>query len=285
MSWQVAAAAAAALALGGGLLRLRPLRRVPVAGPAATEAAIVLALFALWQLAGTLAVMRTTGALARAWSIWHAERTLHLPSEVTLQHAILGHRLLVEAANAYYIYGHFMPLIGFLAWTFLRHRHAYAEVRAVIVFVTGASLLIQLVPVAPPRMLPEAGFVDTGLLLHQSVYGPINTGMADQLSAMPSVHVAWAVIIAVVVFRLSPSRWRWLAVAHGVLMSLVVVVTANHFWADGLAAAALVGLAGLGILAVRRLRGSPARVVGHEERVGPAAHPQLPSPVGATDGL
>ena len=38
----------------------------------------------------------------------------------------------------------------------------------------------------------------------------------DQLSAMPSVHVAWAVLVALGVILFSTSRWRWLILAHPV---------------------------------------------------------------------
>lgn len=283
MSWRFAAVLAAAFAAAGLVLRLPALRRVrrlPPAGAVATESALVVALFALWQLAGSLAVMGTTGALARAWDIWHAERLLHLPSEVALQRLVLPYRLLLEVANGYYIYGHFMPLIAFLAWTFLRHRGSYPQVRAAVVIVTGASLLIQLVPVAPPRMLPQAGFVDTGLLFHQSVYGPATGGLADQYSAMPSVHIAWATLIAVWVWRLAPGRWRWLGIAHAGLMTLVVVVTANHFWADCLVAAALVAVA-LALVAGARRAWWSVRLRG---AVAGAASSELPDPVAAVDG-
>ena len=61
----------------------------------------------------------------------------------------------------------------------------------------------------------------------------------DQLSAMPSVHVAWAVLVGWYAWRLARSRWRWLAVAHAVATVFVVVCTANHWWLDGIVAAAV----------------------------------------------
>jgi hypothetical protein len=86
--------------------------------------------------------------------------------------------------------------------------------------------------VAPPRMLP--GFVDTAMLYNQSVY---SHGFAvDQLSAMPSVHVCWAVVVGYYTVKISPSRWRWIAAVHTVLTVFVVVATANHWWADGIVA-------------------------------------------------
>ena len=58
--------------------------------------------------------------------------------------------------------------------------------------------------------------------------------MADQLSAMPSVHVGWALIVGLGVVHISRSRWRWLALLHPLVTVLVVVVTANHYWMDGI---------------------------------------------------
>jgi hypothetical protein len=71
---------------------------------------------------------------------------------------------------------------------------------------------------------------------------------------MPSVHVGWALIVALAVITVSRSRWRWLALVYPALTLLVVVVTANHFWLDGVAAAALVGLAVLVERMVTRAR-------------------------------
>jgi drug/metabolite transporter (DMT)-like permease len=126
-------------------------------------------------------------------------------------------------------------MLGFLIWLFVRHRDQYRPVRQVMAWTTLGCLLVQLVPVAPPRMLH--GFVDTGRLFNQSVYShglPI-----DQLSAMPSVHVAWAVLIGWYVWRVSPSRWHWIGAVHAVLTVFVVVSTANHWWLDGIVAVAI----------------------------------------------
>jgi hypothetical protein len=49
------------------------------------------------------------------------------------------------------------------------------------------------------------------------------------------VLVAWAVL------RLGRGPARWLGVAHAVVTVLVVVATANHFWADGIVAVAVLG--------------------------------------------
>src|ERR1022692_2200773 len=218
------------------------------------EAGIVVGLFALWQFAGRYAPRVQGGALARARWIWHAERVARLPSEAAVQRFFLPHPLIVQAFDLYYGSLHFVGLIALLVWLFLRHRDRYPEVRAILVMLTGACLLIQLIPVAPPRMLPLAGMVDTGVLYGQSVYGQVAGFNPAEVSAMPSVHVAWALLVGVTVVRVSTSRWRWLALAYPAATTLAVVVTANHFWADGIVAGALLALAMLAYRAGRAAR-------------------------------
>jgi hypothetical protein len=116
-------------------------------------------------------------------------------------------------------------------------------VRTTIVLLTASCLLVQLVPVAPPRLLPNFGFVDTAEQYGQSVYTALKAVGPDQLSAMPSVHVGWAVLVGGAVVWLGTSRWRWLALLHPALTIFVVAATANHFWLDGIVAVALLVLA------------------------------------------
>ena len=213
--------------------------RLVAAGRFGGEAALLFGLFALWQFAGSFSVLPSSGGLPRGRWLWHAERVLHLPGEAAAQRLILPHPLVVEAFNLYYAVLHFPVLIGCLIWLFAWHRGHYRQVRTTVVLFTGVSLLIQFIPVAPPRMLTGTGLVDTAAVYGQSVYGSLGID-ADQFSAMPSVHVGWALIVAVAVITASRSQWRWLAVLYPAVTTLVVVATANHFWLDGIAAAVLV---------------------------------------------
>ena len=233
-------------------------RRAVVACVFAHELALVLGLYALWRIAGRLSVMKVDHALDRGRTIWHLEQSLHLPSELALQQVALAHPLVVQAANLYYAVAHVPALIAMLLWAFIWHREPYARVRNVLALLTGVCLLVQLLPVAPPRLVPDLGFVDTAHFYGQSVYGAVGTGVSDQLSAMPSLHVGWAVLVAAAVVLLGTSPWRWLVVAHPVMTLLAVAVTANHWWLDGVAAGAiLVASVALDAL-VHRSRGAPA---------------------------
>lgn len=236
-TWQEAAVIAGALAVGWGMLRWRG--RFPRTQPFLRESALIIGLYALWQFAGSLSGNGTYAAIGRGQSIWNVERSAHLLSEHTVQDWILPYPLVVQAANLYYDTMHFTMMIVFLLWLFIRHREAYPRWRTTLALLTASCLLIQLVPVAPPRMLPDLDMVDTAVKYGQSVYGTVAGFRADQLSAMPSVHVGWAVLIAVCTYRVSTSRWRYVGIAHAVLTILVVVATGNHYWGDGIVAAAL----------------------------------------------
>jgi len=240
LSWNAAAVLSLCLAALGLWMPSKDRRWLAGTKAVAREASVVVGLYAVWQLAGMLSLMKVTGAMQRGRWIWDVERTLHLPSEVSIQHAALPYSLLVQACNGYYAIVHGPALIACLVWLFARHRDHYPRTRNSIALVTGACLAIQLVPVAPPRLLDGLGFVDTGLAYHQSVYTAVGRGLADQLSAMPSVHVAWAVLIAMAVLGASSSRWRWAVLLHPAVTAMVVVVTGNHFWLDGVVAVALI---------------------------------------------
>ena len=97
---------------------------------------------------------------------------------------MLPHPWLVQAGNLYYAVVHVPALIAMLVWLFVRHRDRYPAVRNTLALLTGACLLIQLVPVMPPRLMSSLGFVDTGHLYGQSVYTAARAG-APPTSSRP----------------------------------------------------------------------------------------------------
>ncbi len=268
LSWRQAALLAACLGVAGVLLvaagrAARGWRWAAHVGPFLREAGVVVGLYALWQLAGNLAVGGYHLALGHGWWIWHTERTLRLPSEVAVQRLVLPHPLLSEAANFYYATMHFGMLIAMLVWLYARHRDGYSGVRNVMAASTAICLCISFIPVAPPRLLSGTGVVDLAARYGESVYGAVGArgAGADQLSAMPSVHVAWSLIVAWAVITRTRSHWRWLIVLHPLVTVFVVVATGNHYWADGIVAAAIDVTVIMALtLVLRRLRLRRARV-------------------------
>jgi hypothetical protein len=228
------------------------------------ELALVAVLFCAYKFGRLVAAGDVGDAFGNAWSVWSLERLLHLPNELAFQHWLLQWPQLISAANTYYAVVHFPLTGGFLVWLWWRDRARYRWIRTILAIMTGAALLVHvLMPLAPPRMMTGLGFVDTGLALGQSVYGsPSAQSMANQFAAMPSLHVGWSFVVALGVISATRSRWRWIAVLHPLITVAVVVVTANHYWLDGIAALLLLGLA---MLLARPLRQSARRSAGNRD--------------------
>ena len=242
--WQLSVTGAVALA--GLSLVLAPARsRVArlVVG-FSREFTVVLLCLALWQRIGVYVHTHVAGARDHARTLYHLERAMGLPSELTLQHFSMRWPDLIKSLNTYYGFVHLNSMTIFLVWLWWRHRARYPKVRYTVIFSTLACFLIQIVPVAPPRMMTDLGFVDAALRYGQSVYGPMDQAGANQLAAMPSVHMDWAIIVGWYVWRLGPRGWRWIGPLHLVLTTWAVVGTANHWWGDGIVALGLVVLAG-----------------------------------------
>ena len=247
LSWQAAALIGAACVAGATIADRSVHRQLGrhsgllKAASFGREVGIILGLYGLWQLAGGLSLGHTGEAVNRGLRLWKIERDWHFPNEASLQHPILHHPFLVQVCNIYYATMHFGMLLGVLLWLYIRHRDAYLRTRTLVVLTTAACLLVGLVPVAPPRLV-AVHMVDTAQLYHQSVYAVTARLGSDQYAAMPSVHVAWAVLVAVAVVGATRSKWRWLILVHTAATLYVVVATANHFWLDGVVAIGLLGI-------------------------------------------
>ncbi len=224
----------------GGAVRATAVSRRP---GLVREIALLVTLFVAYRL-GRLAIAGHDDlAIANAWHVWDVERVLHLPDEESLQSWLLQWPDVLKAANWFYVTVHFPVTLAFLAWGWLRRPpEEYRWARRLIITLTAFAMVLHTaMPLAPPRMLSSLGFVDTMSVFGPSAYDGDAATVVNQFAAMPSLHVGWALLVAVVVIRTARSRWRWAIIAHPVLTTLVVVVTANHYWADGLVALLLLG--------------------------------------------
>ena len=220
--------------------------------PAALELAIVAALYSVWRIARMLPLATSGGAIDRARQIDDLQRFVHLPPELSLQHFVMDYDWLARATNYYYAVVHVPATIAFLVWLFVRHRDHYPHWRNGLAIVTAFCLFIRFVRVAPPRFLPDLGYIDLSTKYGLSVYGPVGTGVSDQFAAMPSIHVAWAAVVSFGIIAASPSKWRWVFGLQVVLTMLAVSASGNHWWLDGIVAIALLAVALAIDTAVRR---------------------------------
>lgn len=201
-----------------------------------------IALVALFWAAYSVVRQITAEDLERAMS--NAERLqsfqnqIGLGLEATVQRLLIDLDAVVIAANWYYLF-HFPVFVLVAVTTFALSPGTFRRLRNATLATTGAGLLLHLaIPLAPPRML--SGFVDTGLTYGPSPYAFPGSEGANQLAAMPSLHVAWAGLACFAVWHLTTSRnLRVAAVAHPTITAAVVVITANHYITDVIIGAAI----------------------------------------------
>ncbi|WP_405396232.1 phosphatase PAP2 family protein [Streptomyces microflavus] len=246
--------------------------------PLVREFLLVAGLFLAYKFGRRAANGHVEEAFRNAGNVWDLERALRLPGEGAVQGVLLHGQTLIHAANTYYATVHFPATVLFLVWLYWRRPLHYLWSRRILAVLTGGALVLHLLfPLAPPRMLPAAGLVDTGQVYGPTVYGatPATDTMANQFAAMPSLHVGWAVMVAVGLIVATRSRWRWLWLLHPAITLLVVVGTANHYWLDAIVVVALLAVAFAALRLPRAARNVPAHLpwpVGDGAVLGGSAH-------------
>ena len=221
-----------------------PRRGRPMLRRVGQEALVITLAMLAYRLARLITAGEVEQAMDNAARVLRMEHVMLLPPELGVQRLLVSTGWLVRAANGYYALVHFPATALFLCWTFLRRPGHYAWVRNSLIGLTAVALAVHLfTPLAPPRMLPRLGFVDTGTVFGPAVYGPPTSDhISNQYAAMPSLHVGWSLFVAVGLVVMTRSRWRWLWLLHPFATLVVVVGTANHYWLDALVAGGLLGL-------------------------------------------
>jgi hypothetical protein len=173
-------------------------------------------------------------AFDHARDLIQIEQAMGLFFEPGVQDWAQGQDWLITAANWMYVNSHFMVTTTFLAWLYLARNHAYYFVRNMFMVAMGLALVLYVCyPTAPPRFMPQYGFSDTVA----AFVGPAAENSAALLynpyAAVPSMHVAFALMIGIPALRLVRHRSLKLVwAAYPAIVTFVVVATGNHFWLD-----------------------------------------------------
>jgi hypothetical protein len=188
----------------------------------------------------------TALAFDHARGIVNAERQLGLFFEPGLQHWVANHAgWVMDVSSWCYVNAHLIGTGAFFLWLFFTRREVFGFVRNMFMIAMGIALVGYLAyPTAPPRYLPEWGFSDTVSNLVGS-HAANSAGMLyNPYAAIPSMHVAFALMIGIPGARLTRQRWlRPLWYSYPVLVTFVVMVTANHFWVDAVLGGLVAALA------------------------------------------
>jgi hypothetical protein len=240
------------------LAPIEALARTPLRTRWWVEGLTVIWLGWVYDAITNLAPLRLHAALGHAQGILSLERSLNIAPERALDHWLAGHQTLGLAISDYYDNAHFLITLSLLGWLWWRRADLYRPLRNSLVLVNLlAFIAFWRYPVAPPRML--AGFTDVVASTH--AIGSWHTGAlashANELAAMPSLHIAWAVWCTVALWRMGTGRWlRVAAVLYPCTTAMAVLTTGNHFVLDLLGGLAVMAVA----FAIVTLAGAQRRV-------------------------
>jgi len=197
-----------------------------------------------WIIRGALPE-RTTDAFGRAYQIIHFEQRFGFFWESGWQEHIIGDRALVDIVNGIYLYGHLPLLVGCGIWIYVQSRERYRVYRNALLISAVIGLFIYgFFPVAPPRLMPNLGFVDT-IAMFNNKSNTMQPGfIVNHYAAVPSLHFGWALLVGIALIDIARNWWvRAFAVLFPTFMFFAIVLTGNHFIFDALAGALVVLLA------------------------------------------
>jgi hypothetical protein len=192
-----------------------------------------------YRLARGVAESDATAAFAHAKDLISLERGMHLFIEPSVQAWASGSHFLIVVASWLYVNAQGPITIAALLYLYVRHNRNFYFVRNMFMIAMAIALVGYVAfPTAPPRFMPEWGFTDT-----VKDFTPVNVShtsasmstLVNLYAAVPSMHVAFALMIGWPLARLARSRAvRVLWVLYPFVMTFVIVVTANHFIVDAL---------------------------------------------------
>jgi PAP2 superfamily len=200
-----------------------------------------------------------SAAFAHARDLISLERTLHVFVEPSIQAWASSSHFLMVLSSWLYVNAQTTMTIGALVYLYLRHTRNFYFVRNMFMIAMAIALVGYAVfPTAPPRFMPEWGFFDsvanfTGVHV-DGKSASLNT-VTNLYAAVPSMHVAFALMISWPLARLV--RWRIVSVLwllYPLLITFVIVVTANHFIVDAVLGALTAGASGYGASWLARAR-------------------------------
>lgn len=182
-------------------------------------------------------------AYAHARAIVHLERELHAFIEVDVQRWSVANSFFIHVANWMYVNSHFVVTTSFLIWLYISRNHAYYFVRNMFCIAMLFALIGYVVyPTAPPRFLPEWGFTDTVEDLFGAGASRTAGVLYNPYAAIPSMHVAFALMVAVPAVQLVRNRLLKVVWAlYPLVVTWVVIATGNHFWFDAALGALVAG--------------------------------------------
>ncbi len=162
------------------------------------------------------------------------ERSLHVFIEPNVQDWAEGNRAIIDFASWTYINAQTSVTLGSLVYIYTFHNERFYFVRNMFMVAMGLALVGYVVyPTAPPRFFPEWGFFDAVSNFAGVDHTDKVNALFNPYAAVPSMHVCFALMIGIPLSRMvkwTALKWFWRF--YPLLVTFVIVATANHFLAD-----------------------------------------------------
>jgi hypothetical protein len=226
--------------------------RLPFSPRARAQIGLFLLAYVVYTVARFFTIGDLPDAMGNAHWIVDVENSFHVGIEATVQRALDG-SWVIWVLNRLYLLAQLGVIPAALIFLYNRSFAIYATLRNTILATWLLSVPIYgFFPVAPPR-LADIGLVDT--ITSQtgvSMTSNFSTSFFNELAAVPSLHVGFAVIVGFALFAAVRNPLRWVFLLWGPIVTLAVVATGNHFVFDAIAGlAASAGGYGLALMAAR----------------------------------
>jgi PAP2 superfamily len=187
----------------------------------------------------------TAAAFQHARELINVERGMHLFVEPAIQGWALGSKPVIDVASWLYINAQTSVTLGALAFLYLFHNRSFYFVRNMFMVAMALALVGYTVfPTAPPRFLPEWGFVDAVSNFVGVDHDNVTVdALFNPYAAVPSMHVCFALMIGMPLSRLVKNPvgrvfWGF----YPLLVVFVIVATGNHFLSDAVLGACTAGM-------------------------------------------
>ncbi|MFD9044260.1 bifunctional glycosyltransferase 87/phosphatase PAP2 family protein [Streptomyces bottropensis] len=226
------------------------LRRVATRPNLLLELLLIRVTYAAYQRTRLEATGSRAAAEEHAGQVLAVEKALFLDIEHWVNHTVVGIDRLRDFFDFYYTSFHFVVPLTVLGVLYWRRPADYRWARTAIGFTTVLALVgFFLYPLAPPRLMPGLGIIDTinGVQdFSRPDYGRL-TELTNQYAAMPSLHFGWSLWCGLTIALVAPRMWmKVLGLLHPFFTGLAIVATGNHWILDAVGGAAVVG-AGFGL--------------------------------------
>ena len=223
------------------------------------QVSLFAAAYLAYRLVRGLAEGDANAAFAHARDLISLERTMHVFVEPSIQAWASGSRLVMVLASWLYVNAQTSVTVAALLYLYLRHNRSFYFVRNMLMIgMTIALVGYAVFPTAPPRFMPEWGFIDTVAdftSVHVSHASASLNALTNLYAAVPSMHVAFALMIGWTLARLVRRRIvsvLWLL--YPFVIAFVIIVTANHFIFDALLGALTAAVSAYGASWLARAR-------------------------------